>query len=95
MSRSISKGPNIEERLLRKLQKGINPIKTYSRASVITSDMVGVTFMIHNGKSFIPKTPTPDDIGHKLGEFSITKLKKIDTSSKKTSKGVVKKGGKK
>jgi small subunit ribosomal protein S19 len=78
MSRSISKGPFIEERLLAKVvamqkQREKKPIKTWSRRSTVTPDFVGLTMMIHNGKSFLPVFITENMVGHKLGEFSATR----------------------
>ena len=78
MSRSISKGPFIEEKLLKKvsaMQKARDrkPIKTWSRRSTVTPEFVGLTMMIHNGKTFIPVFITENMVGHKLGEFSHTR----------------------
>ena len=76
MSRSIKKGPCIDERLLKKtekLRKGDKIIiKTWSRAATITPEMVGFTFGVHNGKEHIPVLITEEMVGHKLGEFSAT-----------------------
>ncbi len=74
MARSLKKGPYIEERLLRKL-KGVKPdgktaVKTWSRTSTISPEMVGLIFMVHNGKIFVEVKPTEEMVGHKLGEFS-------------------------
>ena len=74
MARSLKKGPYIEERLLRKL-KGVKPdgktaVKTWSRTSTISPEMVGLIFMVHNGKTFVEVKPTEEMVGHKLGEFS-------------------------
>lgn len=76
MSRSLKKGPFIDERLLNKVKKQGNAktaIKTWSRDAVITPEMVGVTFAIHNGKEHIPVFIIEDMVGHKLGEFSLTR----------------------
>ena len=76
MSRSLKKGPYIDERLLKKvrnLNTGDNVvIKTWSRACTIIPEMVGFTFGVHNGKEHIPVKITEDMVGHKLGEFSPT-----------------------
>ncbi|MEG2620579.1 MAG: 30S ribosomal protein S19 [Bacilli bacterium] len=78
MARSIKKGPYVFERLLNKVQK-LNEIekkeviKTWSRRSTIFPDFIGHTFAVHNGKEFIPVYVTEDMVGHKLGEFSITR----------------------
>ena len=76
MARSLKKGPYIDEKLLKKI-KNLPPrsdkiIKTWARASVITPEMVGFTFAVHNGKDFIPVKVVEDMVGHKLGEFSLT-----------------------
>ena len=78
MSRSISKGPFIEPKLLKKvisMQKSREkkPIKTWSRRSTVTPDFVGLTMMIHNGRVFNPVFITENMVGHKLGEFSLTR----------------------
>ncbi|OIO39490.1 MAG: 30S ribosomal protein S19 [Candidatus Omnitrophica bacterium CG07_land_8_20_14_0_80_50_8] len=78
MSRSIRKGPYVDEKLLKKvlaMQKlhDRKPIKTWSRRSTVTPDFVGLTMMIHNGRIFIPTFITENMVGHKLGEFSITR----------------------
>lgn len=79
MPRSLRKGPFIEHHLLKKATKaksegGKAPIKTWSRRSMISPDMVGLTFEVHNGKKFIPVFVTENMVGHKLGEFSPTRL---------------------
>ncbi len=79
MSRSAKKGPYIDQRLLEKVQKAIKtgdkkPIKTWSRACTIVPEFVGVTFMVHNGKKFLPVYVNERMIGHKLGEFSFTRI---------------------
>ena len=78
MSRSLKKGPYIDERLLDKVVKAKQsnsrtPIKTWSRACTISPEMVGVTIAIHNGKEHIPVFIIEDMVGHKLGEFSPTR----------------------
>lgn len=79
MSRSLKKGPYIDQKLLRKVlrqkQAGDkNPIKTWARASVITPDFVGQTIAVHNGKNFINVFVEEGMVGHKLGEFAPTRL---------------------
>jgi len=79
MPRSIKKGPYVDERLLKKVEKvkmsgERKAIKTWSRASTITPDFVGLTFAIHNGIKFIPVYITENMVGHKLGEFSPTRV---------------------
>ncbi len=78
MSRSIKKGPYVEESLARKIRKAVEQgdrkvIKTWSRRSTITPDMVGFTFAVHNGRKFMPVFVTENMVGHKLGEFSPTR----------------------
>ncbi len=75
MSRSLKKGPFIDPSLLKKvgLAKRGDKIKTWSRDSTISPEMVGLTFMVHNGKTFIDVYVTENMVGHKLGEFSLTR----------------------
>lgn len=78
MSRSLKKGPFIDAKLVKKVEtlnatNQKKPIKTWSRASVISPDFVGHTFAVHNGKQFIPVFVTEQMVGHRLGEFSPTR----------------------
>jgi len=75
MSRSLKKGPFTDEKLLKKVMnaKQGEVIKTWSRASVITPEMVGHTFGVHNGKDHIPVFVVENMVGHRLGEFSPTR----------------------
>jgi small subunit ribosomal protein S19 len=78
MPRSIKKGPFIDESLQRKITRAEETnskqaIKTWSRRSTITPEMISLTFAVHNGRKFIPVYITEDMIGHKLGEFSPTR----------------------
>ncbi len=75
MSRSLKKGPYIDQRLMEKVNKqkaDDGPIKTWSRACTIAPEMIGYTFAVHNGKDFVPVRITEEMVGHKLGEFSPT-----------------------
>jgi small subunit ribosomal protein S19 len=78
MGRSLKKGPFVQQKLLIKIDK-LNsanqkkPIKTWSRASMVTPDFVGHTFMVHNGKDFATVYVTENMVGHRLGEFSPTR----------------------
>ena len=77
MTRSVSKGPNISERLLTKIA-GKDPlktgvIKTWYRAAAISPEMIGFIFGVHNGKTHVEVLVTEDMVGHKLGEFSLTR----------------------
>ncbi len=79
MSRSSYKGPNVDPRLLLKVQKQKasgekTPIKTWSRASVVAPDYVGHTFLIHQGKNFVEVFVNESMVGHKLGEFAPTRI---------------------
>ena len=78
MARSLKKGPFVHHSLEKKVMKNIEEnkktvIKTWSRASLITPDFVGQTIGVHNGKTFIPVYVTENMVGHKLGEFSLTR----------------------
>ena len=78
MARSVWKGPFVEESLLKKIDKqktnpSKKPIKTWSRKSTIIPEFVGTSFLIYNGKKFIPITISEDMVGHKLGEFAPTR----------------------
>ncbi|MFM1808345.1 MAG: ribosomal protein [Bacteroidota bacterium] len=78
MSRSLKKGPFIHHSLDKKVQANVAAgknavIKTWSRASMISPDMVGQTIAVHNGKQFVPVYITENMVGHKLGEFSPTR----------------------
>jgi len=78
MSRSIWKGPFVDPSLLKKVEKlkdqsNKPPIKTWSRKSTIIPEFVGYSFLIHNGKKFIPIKISEEMVGHKLGEFSPTR----------------------
>lgn len=78
MARSLKKGPYVFDRLLKKVQE-LNKnnkkevIKTWSRRSTIYPEFVGLTFAVHNGKEHIPVYVTEDMVGHKLGEFALTR----------------------
>lgn len=80
MARSLKKGPFVDEHLLRKVMalqddsgKANKVIKTWSRRSTIVPEFIGLTFAVHNGKKFIPVYVTDNMIGHKLGEFALTR----------------------
>ena len=91
MSRSLKKGPHVDERLLAKVDKAQRtnqrePIKTWARDCTIVPEFVGQTFLIHNGKAFIKLFVTEDMVGHKLGEFAPTRIFKGHSGGKKTAK---------
>ena len=88
MARSIKKGPFIDGHLLKKVEtaKASNDkkiIKTWSRRSTVMPEMIGLTFAVHNGKKFIPVYVTENMIGHKLGEFSLTRTFQGHTAADK------------
>ena len=79
MSRSLKKGPYVDEKLLRKVMRqkesgGRDPIRTWRRGCTVIPDFVGHTFMVHNGRSFEKVFVTEDMVGHKLGEFAPTRM---------------------
>lgn len=78
MGRSLKKGPFVDDHLMKKVeaQQGVEKkkvIKTWSRRSTIYPDFIGLTFAVHNGKDFIPVYVTEEMVGHKLGEFALTR----------------------
>ncbi len=92
MARSLKKGPFVAPHLLEKIDKmntsGVKkPVKTWARRSMVTPDFVGHTFMVHNGKTFISVFVTENMVGHKLGEFSPTRIfKKHGSHTAKVTK---------
>ena len=78
MPRSLKKGPFIDLHLMKKVETALKandrrPIKTWSRRSMISPDMVGLTIAVHNGRQHVPVLINEDMVGHKLGEFAITR----------------------
>ncbi len=94
MSRSLKKGPFVDEKLLKKVQR-LNAsdekkvIKTWFRRSTITPEFVGHTFAVHNGRKFVPVYVTEQMIGHKLGEFAPTRTYRGHGADKKAKKSKV------
>lgn len=89
MSRSLKKGPYIEDTLLKKVQESQDTrsgkvLKTWSRRSTIVPEMVGLTIAVHNGRKFIPVFVSENMVGHKLGEFSPTRTFHGHSGDKKT-----------
>jgi len=87
MARSLKKGPYVEQKLLIKVNKqsasgSREPIKTWARRCTIIPEFVGFTFLVHNGKMFHKVLVTEDMVGHKLGEFSLTRIFKGHSSKK-------------
>ena len=88
MARSLKKGPYVHYKLLKKVESNVTNnkktvIKTWSRASMIIPDFVGQTFAVHNGKQFVPVFITENMVGHKLGEFSMTRTFKGHSGDRK------------
>jgi small subunit ribosomal protein S19 len=77
MTRSLKKGPYVDERLLKKIEgkrpADVKVVKTWSRSSLISPEMVGFTFGVHNGREHLPVLVTEEMVGHRLGEFSQTR----------------------
>ena len=92
MARSIKKGPFVDPSLIKKAVaaqaegKGNKVIKTWSRSSMIIPEFIGLTFAVHNGKKFIPVFVTDNMVGHKLGEFSLTRTFHGHGADKKSKK---------
>jgi len=89
MPRSIKKGPFIDEHLAKKVEKAVEtnnrrPIKTWSRRSMVLPDMVGLTIAIHNGKVHVPVLINENMVGHKLGEFALTRTYRGHVADKKS-----------
>lgn len=87
MGRSLKKGPYVDEKLYRKVEKEIEtgrraPIKTWARACTIVPEFVGHTFQVHNGRVFMDVFVTEDMVGHKLGEFSNSRTFRGHTNKK-------------
>lgn len=92
MARSLKKGPFIDEKLMKKVLKAKQTkdntvIKTWSRRSTIFPEMVGLTFGVHNGRDHLPVFVTESMVGHKLGEFSPTRVFRGHSSKKIASAG--------
>lgn len=91
MARSIKKGPFVDGHLLKKVDAARassdkRPIKTWSRRSTILPDFIGLTFAVHNGKQHIPVYVSENMVGHKLGEFALTRTFKGHAAGKKVVK---------
>lgn len=89
MPRSLKKGPFVDHHLLVKVLKAVSagdrkPIKTWSRRSMVVPDMVGLTIAIHNGRQHVPVLVNEHMVGHKLGEFSPTRMFRGHIADKKS-----------
>ena len=87
MSRSLKKGPYVDQSLLQKVEKAVEsgdkkPIKTWSRRSMIVPTMIGLTIAVHNGRQHVPVYVTDEMVGHKLGEFAPTRTFRGHTADK-------------
>ena len=90
MPRSLKKGPFIDHHLMAKVEKAVEeksrrPIKTWSRRSTIFPEMVGLTIAVHNGRQHIPVLVNENMVGHKLGEFALTRTYRGHTADKKSN----------
>ncbi len=88
MARSLRKGPSVDEHLINKVlkaqeKKDRKPIKTWSRRSVIVPEMIGLTIAVHNGRAHVPVSINENMIGHKLGEFAVTRTFKGHSGDRK------------
>ncbi|MDH3979866.1 MAG: 30S ribosomal protein S19 [Gammaproteobacteria bacterium] len=88
MARSIRKGPFIDAHLQKKVEKAVaennkRPIKTWSRRSMVIPEMVGLTIAIHNGRQHVPVLINENMVGHKLGEFALTRTYRGHTADRK------------
>ena len=90
MSRSLKKGPFVDGHLMKKIEAAVagkdkKPIKTWSRRSTVVPDFIGLTIAVHNGKQHVPVYITEQMVGHKLGEFALTRTFKGHAADKKTT----------
>ena len=88
MPRSLKKGPFIDLHLMKKVEAAVEsndrrPIKTWSRRSMVSPDMVGLTIAVHNGRQHVPVLINEDMVGHKLGEFAVTRTFRGHAADKK------------
>ncbi len=88
MPRSLKKGPFIDLHLMKKVEAAVEsndrrPIKTWSRRSMVSPDMVGLTIAVHNGRQHVPVLINEDMVGHKLGEFAATRTFRGHAADKK------------
>lgn len=91
MPRSLKKGPFIDQHLVKKVEAAVasndrRPIKTWSRRSMVSPDMVGLTIAVHNGRQHVPVLVSEDMVGHKLGEFAVTRTYRGHVADKKVTR---------
>jgi len=89
--RSVKKGPFVDDHLMKKVEKQMGTkdkrvIRTWSRRSTVTPDMVGMTIAVHNGQKFVPVFITENSVGHKLGEFAPTRTFRAHSGTKEGGK---------
>ena len=92
MARSLKKGPYVQDSLQRKVDQAAATgkkqiIRTWSRRSMITPEMIGLNFHVHNGRLFMPVFVTENMVGHRLGEFAPTRKQAVHASDRKVKKG--------
>jgi len=92
MARSLKKGPYVQASLLKKVEKAGEAgkkqiIRTWSRRSMVTPEMIGMNFHVHNGRLFMPVFITENMIGHRLGEFAPTRKQAVHAADRKLKKG--------
>ncbi len=90
MPRSVKKGPFVDAHLAKKVEEAVasnsrRPIRTWSRRSMVLPDMVGLTIAVHNGRQHVPILISENMVGHKLGEFAITRTFRGHSGDKKTT----------
>ena len=90
MPRSIKKGPFVDHHLVKKIDEAVTnnskrPIKTWSRRSMVLPEMVGLTIAVYNGRQHVPVLITENMVGHKLGEFALTRTYRGHSADRKTS----------
>ncbi len=91
MPRSIRKGPFVDHHLMKKVEEAVasnnrRPIKTWSRRSMILPEMVGLTIAVHNGRQHVPVLISENMVGHKLGEFALTRTYRGHAADKKSKR---------
>lgn len=90
MPRSLRKGPFVAHHLLKKVEQAVasnsrKPIKTWSRRSLVVPEMVGITIAVHNGRQHVPILINEDMVGHKLGEFAVTRTFRAHSGDRKAT----------
>ena len=91
MPRSIKKGPYVDHHLMKKVDEAVasnskRPIKTWSRRSMVLPEMVGLTIAVYNGRQHVPVLVTENMVGHKMGEFALTRTYRGHTADRKASR---------